>query len=96
MSHGGLLAAIGGAVAAHHVRRAVPEQVLHIELAGVLGDRPGGERVAEAVRVHLGDPAFPAERAEADLDAIDAEADPGVEPPIAGAEKERPGIGAPI
>ena len=52
---GGLGAAIGRAVAAHHLRGAVAEQVLDIEFARVMGDSPGGERVPAAMGVHLGD-----------------------------------------
>ena len=55
MARGGLGAAVGGTVAAHHLRGAVAEQVLDIELARVVGDGPGGEGVAEAVSVHGGD-----------------------------------------
>lgn len=56
-------AAIGGAVAAHHVGRAVAEQVLDIELTRIVSDGPGGEGVAEAVGVHLGDAGLPPEHA---------------------------------
>ncbi len=35
----------------------MPEQALDIDLASLLFDRPGGERVTEAVRVHLRDAA---------------------------------------
>ena len=48
-------AAIGRAVAAHHVGGAVAEQMLDIELAGVVGDPPGGEGVPEAMGVDAGD-----------------------------------------
>jgi hypothetical protein len=58
----GLGAAVGGAVAAHHIGRAMPEQVLDVELAGVVRERPGGEGVAEAVGMDLGDPRLAAER----------------------------------
>ena len=51
MAFSGLGAAVGRAVAPHHLRRAVPEQVLAIELACVVRDGSGGERVAEAVGV---------------------------------------------
>ena len=53
MARGRLGAAIGRAVTAHHVGGAVAEQVLDIELAGVVGDRPGGEGVVEAMGKEL-------------------------------------------
>ena len=96
MALGGLGAAVGGAVAAHRIGRAVPEEVLDIELPGVVGDGPGGERVAEAVGVHFGDPGFAAEGAQADLEAVDAQADAGVQAAIARAEEERPRLRAAI
>jgi len=36
----------------------VPEEALNIYLSGLVLNRPGGERVPEAVRVHLRDPAL--------------------------------------
>ena len=42
---------IRGRVPAHHRRGGVAQQILHVELPGVVLDRPGGEGVAEAVRV---------------------------------------------
>ena len=64
-----LLGAVGRRVAAHHVRRRVTEQVLHVEFAGVVLDRPGREGVAEAVGVHLRDPASACEPSQHGLSA---------------------------
>ena len=46
-----------GRVDLRRVGRGVPEQVLDVEFPGVVLDRPGGERMAEAVRVDLRDAA---------------------------------------
>jgi hypothetical protein len=54
-----LLGIVGGGVAAHHVRAGVAQEILDFQLASVLLDRPGGERVAEAVGVDLGDTGVP-------------------------------------
>ena len=48
--------AVGGAVAAHHIGGAVAEEVLNIQLSGIVGDRPGGEGMPEAMGMDLGDP----------------------------------------
>ena len=64
VARGGLGTAVGGAVAAHHVRGAVAEQVLDIELARVMGDSPGGERVAEAMGMDARDVGGPAEASQ--------------------------------
>ena len=56
MPLGRLGAVVGGAVAAHHVRCAVAEQVLDIEIARVMGDGLGREGVAEAMGMTPGDP----------------------------------------
>ena len=64
MAFSGLGAAVGRAVATHHLRRAVPEQVLAIELACVVRDGSGGERVAEAVGVEPSYAGVPAEPAQ--------------------------------
>ena len=93
---GGLGAAIGGAVAPHHVGRTVAEQMLDVELAGVVGDGPRRERVAEAVGVHLWDAGVAAERAQADLEAVNAQADAGMQAAVARTDEERPGGGAAI
>ena len=53
---GGLFGAIGRGVAAEHLGPRMPQQMLDIDLARLVGDGPGGEGVAEAVGVHLGDP----------------------------------------
>ena len=54
---------LGGRVAAHHRGGGVPQQVRHLQLPRFLLDRPGGEGVAEAVRVgvHVRAPAQPRE-----------------------------------
>ena len=53
MSLRGLLSVVGGGVAAEHGRGRVAEEELHVYLAGLLFDGPGGEGVAEAVRVEV-------------------------------------------
>ena len=68
-----LRAAIGGAVAAHHVRRGMTEQVLHVELAGVVFDRLGCEGVPKAMRMDLVDAGPPAQSAQHLLDAVRSE-----------------------
>ena len=47
---------VGGGIAPHHRRGRVAEQVLHVELTGMVLDRPGREGVPEAmgVGVHAG------------------------------------------
>ena len=59
----GLGRVIGRRVAAHHGRGGVAEEVLHVQLPGLVLDRPGGEGVAEAVGVgvHAGALAQPRE-----------------------------------
>lgn len=57
MPLGRLGAVVGGAVAPHHVRGAVAEQVLDIEIARVMGDGLGREGVAEAMGMTPGIPA---------------------------------------
>ena len=49
---------VGSRVPAQHRRRRVPKKALDIDLSSLLLNRPGGERVTEAVRVHLGDAAL--------------------------------------
>ena len=83
-------------MAAHHVRRTVAEQVLDIELADIMGDGICRERVAEAVGVHLGDARLTAEYVQPLLETVDAEADTGVEVPVARDGEERSGAGAVI
>ena len=90
MALGGLGAAVGGAVAPHHLRGAVAEEVLHIEFAGVVRDSPGGERVAEAMGVHLGDAGVAAEAAQQLFEPVRPEADAVVEARVAGGDEERP------
>ena len=52
---GGLLGVVGGGVAAEHGWVGVAEEELDVDLTGLLFDGPGGEGVAKAVRVDLGD-----------------------------------------
>jgi hypothetical protein len=49
-----LLSVAGGGVATEHSGGRVTEEELNVDLAGLLFDGPGGEGVAEAVRVDLG------------------------------------------
>ena len=86
---GCLGAAVGRAVASHHVWGAMAEQVLDIELARVMRDGPGGERVAEAVGVHPRDARGPAEPAQQLLEPVRPETDAGVEARVAGSDEER-------
>ena len=51
---GGVLGAVAGGVAAHHLGAGVAEQVLDVEFAGVLLDGPGREGMAKAVGVAAG------------------------------------------
>ena len=90
MAHRRLLRAIGRAVTAHHVGRGVSEQVLDIELASIVRDRPGREGVAEAVGVHLWHAGPQAEAAQHLLEAIRPERDARLESPeMARREEER-------
>ena len=89
----GLGAAVRGAVTAHHLRGAVAEQVLDIDLPRVVGDGPGGERVPKAVGMdarHAGGPAEPAQQL---LEPVRPEAHAGVEARVAGSDEERPWAG---
>lgn len=86
-------AAIGGAVAAHHVGGAVAEEVLHIELARIVGDRPGGEGVPEAMGMDARDARGPAQPPQQLLEPVGPEPHAGVEAAVAGGEEERPGAG---
>ena len=70
MALGGLGAAVGRAVAPQHLRRAVAEEMLDIELAGVVGDGPGGERVPKAVGVNARDARGPAEASQQQVQAV--------------------------
>ena len=89
MALGRLGAAIGRAVAAHHLRGAVAEQVLDIELARVMGDSPGGERVAEAMGMDARDARGPAELAQQLLEPVRLEPDVIVQPSVASGDEER-------
>ena len=55
---------VGRRIPPHHRRRGVAQQVLHVELARMVLDRPGGKRMTEAVgmgMVHTGPAADPVE-----------------------------------
>ena len=84
MSLGRLLGVVGGGVAAGHGRGGVAEEELHVDLAGLLFDGPGGEGVAEAVRVDLGDGGLFAEALEDGAHGAAAEG------PAAAGEEEGP------
>src|SRR3972149_7114289 len=77
-----LLRGVGGGVAANHVRAGVAKEVLHVELAGILFYRPGGESVAEAVGVDLGHPGLAAPAPQHLLEAVGAQGDPGPQPTV--------------
>ena len=62
--------------------------MLDIELAGVVGDGPGGERVPEAMSVHLGDAGGPAEASQQLLEPVRPKAHAGVEARGAGRDEE--------
>ena len=75
VARGGLGTPVGGAVAAHHLRGDVAEQVLDIKLPRVVRDCPGGEGMAEAMGVHLGDAGGAAEAPEQLLEPVRPEPD---------------------
>jgi hypothetical protein len=52
MGPGRLLRIVGRRVPPHHRRRAVPQQVLYVQLPGFVLYGPGGKGMAEAVGVH--------------------------------------------
>ena len=64
MRLGRLLGVVGGRVAAEHGWGGMAEEELDVYLAGLLFDGPGGEGVAEAVRVDFGDGDLSAEALE--------------------------------
>ena len=96
MALGRLGAAIGGAVAAHHVGGAVPEEMLDIEFAGVVGDGPGGEGMAEAVGMYPGDTGRLTQPPQELLEPVGPEPHAGVEAAVAGGEEERPRSRPPV
>ena len=83
MAERGLLAPVRRAVAPDQVGRTVAEKVLDIDLAGVVRDRPGREGMAEAMRVHLADPAAPAEAATDLFEPVGAQPGGRVQTPVA-------------
>lgn len=68
-----LLRVIGGRIPPHHVRAGVTQEVLHVQFAGILFDRPGGESVAEAMSVDFGDASVAATTPEDLLQAVGPE-----------------------
>ena len=73
MAAGGVLGAVAGGVAAHHLGAGVAEQVLDVEFAGVLLDGPGGEGMAKAVGVAAGHVGGASAAAEQLLEAVGLE-----------------------
>ena len=67
----------------------MPEEVLDIQLAGVVGDRPGGESVPEAVGMDPWDSRGFAQPPQELLESVGPEPHAGMEPPVAGGEEER-------
>ena len=68
---GRLRGAVGRRVAAHHVGGRMTEQMLDVQLADIVLDRPCREGVPEAVGVHLRDPRAAAQPPEEVLEAVD-------------------------
>ena len=79
---GGVLGAVAGGVAAHHLGAGVAEQVLDVEFAGVLLDGPGREGMAKAVGVAAGHVGGASAAAEQLLEAVGLE--PHAGPQLAG------------
>ena len=77
MGPGRLLRVVGSGVSADHVWRGVTQEVLDVQLAGILLDRPGGKSVSEAMGMDLRDARLPAESAEHLLDGVGQEAGVG-------------------
>ena len=59
-----LLRVVGCGVAPHHVRGGVAEEVLDVQLPGLVLDRPGGEGVTKPVGVDLGHAGLAAQAAQ--------------------------------
>ncbi len=57
----------------------MPQEELHVQLACVLLDRPGGEGVAKAVGMDLRDPTLATEPSQELLQAVGAERDAGLQ-----------------
>ena len=89
-------AAVGGAVAAHHVGGAVAEEVLDVQFARVVGDGPGGKGVAEAMGMDPGNAGSPAQPPQELLEPIGPEPHGRLEPPVAGGEEQRPRGRSPV
>ena len=53
----------------------MPKEILNVEFASIVFDRPRSERVAEAVRVHLRDAGLAAEPAQHLLQAVRSQCD---------------------
>ena len=82
LAAGGVLDAVAGGVAAHHLGAGVAEQVLDVEFAGVLLDGPGREGIAKAVGVAAGHVGGASAAAEQLLEAVGLE--PHAGPQLAG------------
>ena len=91
-----LSAAVGGAVAAHHIGGTVAEQMLDIEFAGVVGDRPGGEGMPEAMGMDPRDARSFAQPPQELLEPVGPEPHARLEPPVAGGQEERPRSRSPV
>lgn len=83
-------AAVGGAVAPHPVGRALAEQVLDVQLARLVGDRPGGEGMAEAMGMDPGDSRGSAQPPQQLLEPVGLEPHARMEPPVAAGYEQRP------
>ena len=79
MAAGRLFRVVGSSIAADHVGRGVAEQVLNVQLAGVLLDRPGGEGATEAVGVDLGEAGLSSQVPEELLQTVGPQGDAGTE-----------------
>ena len=90
MMLGGLLGTVGRGVAAEHLGPRMPEQMLDIDLARLVGDGPSGERVAEAVGVHLRDAGGAPASTEQLFEAIGLEPGVRIEATVAGVHKQGP------
>ena len=74
-----LLRVVGGGVAADHVWGGVTEQVLNVQLARILLDGPGGEGMAEAVGMDLGEAGLASQAPEELLEAVGPQGDAGTQ-----------------
>ena len=70
--------------------------MLDIELARIVGDRPGGEGMPEAMGMDPGDPRGPTQPPQHLFESIGLEPHPRVEAPIASGHEERPRGRSPV